>query len=307
MAAITELTIGAPIKAGHLTVFPIFGAGETLSAACLDEALAEGAVEIREVSAEGRVGEIEICNLGDQPLFLLDGEQVLGLKQNRAFNLSMLIEPGAKTTVPVSCLEQGRWARVPASSTSASHAHFAAGRARKLASVSRSLRERRSYASDQNLVWQDISNRMDALDLSSPTHAEADAFLGIAQRVERIADNIEIADGQIGAAVAVNGLLVGLDIFCSSALFAKLARKLYRSYAAEPAAESRSDDCGKDVTQLLKALCSSPTARFAAPGGGETLRWETHHANAAALAVDGQQVHIAAFPTQGNACAPGCA
>ena len=41
-------------------------------------------MRITEVDDEGSVPELRVANLGDRPLLLLDGEQLVGAKQNRA-------------------------------------------------------------------------------------------------------------------------------------------------------------------------------------------------------------------------------
>ena len=48
-------------------------------------------VRITEVDDEGSVPDLRVANLGDLPVLLLDGEQLVGAKQNR-------------------CVERGRWA-----------------------------------------------------------------------------------------------------------------------------------------------------------------------------------------------------
>lgn len=40
---------------------------------------------------------------------MLEGEQIIGLKQNRIVNMSILIKENSELPVPVSCVEEGRW------------------------------------------------------------------------------------------------------------------------------------------------------------------------------------------------------
>ena len=47
----------------------------------------------------------------DEAVLLYDGEELVGAKQNRILNVSVLVGAGAKMPIPVSCVEQGRWAR----------------------------------------------------------------------------------------------------------------------------------------------------------------------------------------------------
>jgi hypothetical protein len=297
--AFALIDVGAPTEVGGLTVWPLFAPSTLGILATLDEALGSGGLVVEETTAEGVVGELSIANKGDVSLFILDGEQVIGLKQNRTFNLSMLLAPGQTMTAPVSCLELGRWSRSRQEVTSARHVHFSAGRARRMASVSRSLAANRSYASDQREVWRGIAERFEERGLSSSTEAEADLAAALSEEVEPLASSIPCAPGQVGAAFAAGGDIIGLDVFGSSELFAKLAPKLFRSYAAEARrSEGKPVPEPETITSLLKTLAEQAPQRFPAPGGGETARWEAGRFSAAALVVGGECVHLAALATR---------
>ena len=91
------------------------------------DALALGTVQIGETSEAGRVPELRVLNHGDRAVFLLDGEELIGAKQNRVLNLSILVPPHSESTIPVSCVESGRWSRRSAHFGSAPRAHYAEG------------------------------------------------------------------------------------------------------------------------------------------------------------------------------------
>src|SRR6476619_4510841 len=64
----------------------------------LDEALARRSAHIAEVSEGGSVPELKFVNDGELPVLLLDGEELLGAKQNRVINLTILA-PAHQTCV----------------------------------------------------------------------------------------------------------------------------------------------------------------------------------------------------------------
>ena len=53
--------------------------------------------------------ELRFENLGQKPVLLLDGEELIGAKQNRVVNLTILAPPKQVIVIPVSCVEAGRW------------------------------------------------------------------------------------------------------------------------------------------------------------------------------------------------------
>jgi hypothetical protein len=109
----------------------------------LDEGMKSKAVKISEVSADGDVNKLRVKNTSDKPLFLLAGEVIIGGKQDRIIGKTLVVMAGERTTVPVFCVEQGRWNGRKADFSSAeSIAHL------KLRSVA-------NYGS-QSGVWSEI-------------------------------------------------------------------------------------------------------------------------------------------------------
>src|SRR5262245_40210337 len=125
----------------NLTVHPLLGAsGSAVSYFTLDEALATGRFRVGEVSMRGRVPELKVSNGLSKSVLLLDGQELMGAKQNRVLNLTIMVPADTEMTIPVSCVEAGRWQHVSDTFMATDRAQFARGRARKLAQVSCSLR-----------------------------------------------------------------------------------------------------------------------------------------------------------------------
>src|SRR6202142_126463 len=105
------IRVGNPICHESLTVFPLFtepnGQVEYL---LFDEALQAGSVTVQEVSEGGSVPDLLVENSGETRVLFLEGEELVGAKQNRILNTSVLLPARSKIKIPVSCVEQGRWA-----------------------------------------------------------------------------------------------------------------------------------------------------------------------------------------------------
>src|SRR5262249_32629774 len=142
----------------------------------LDEALQTGRFRVSEVSDTGWVPELRVDNGLDRPVFLLDGEELGGAKQNRVINLSLMIPALATVTIPVSCVEAGRWHGFDDDFSAAPRAQFARGRARKLGQVSQSLRSDAAAHADQWDVWHEISIKSARMGAQSATAAMAALF-----------------------------------------------------------------------------------------------------------------------------------
>jgi hypothetical protein len=169
-----SLEIGTPIAAGNLTMFPLLTSDETPAAyATLDEAPAAGFVKITEVSESGSVPELTIVNDGQTPVLVLDGEELIGAKQNRIVNLTILVPPRTRLALPVSCVEAARWAHRSRSFAAAGRTHYAAGRARKVAQVSYCMSVSGERRADQGAIWDDIDEKAARMAAQSETRAAA--------------------------------------------------------------------------------------------------------------------------------------
>ena len=106
---------------------------------------------ITEISEGGSVPTLKLSNKTGQRVFLMAGEQLIGSKQNRVLNTSLLVEADAEIPIPVSCVEQGRWSYRSEKFTS--HGTSSPGELRKMMSrdVSRYYLINAAPASDQGM------------------------------------------------------------------------------------------------------------------------------------------------------------
>jgi hypothetical protein len=231
-------------------------------------------------------------------VLIFEGEELVGAKQNRTTNVTILAPARSTIVIPVSCVEAGRWRHESMSFMTAERAHFARGRAQKMADVSHSLASCGERRSDQGAVWEEIRTKAGRLQAESSTAAAAAMYEAHAHRLEDFVQAMPPASGQCGAAFAVNGELLGVDLFDASATYAKQAKKLLTSYALDAIDESgheapaaRAEDCRALLADVLRADCRA----FKAVGLGEDLRLSGTGVKGAALEVDGRVVHLCAF------------
>jgi hypothetical protein len=301
------LEIGKPLTHGNLTMIPLLGGlvGDP-DDQTLDEALRAGTMRVMEVPGAASVSELTLQNHGDRAVLLLDGEELVGAKQNRVLNLTILAPAGKELLIPVSCVEAGRWSDGPTGFASAPRAHYAAGRARKNAAVTASMRSTGARLSDQGEVWADISAKAHRMAAASPTAAMAAMFEGHAAGLEAFVEALPPVEGQAGAAFFIGSQLIGLDWFDQRATLRTLLPKLVRSYAldaidaglAAPGAHAAGAD-PDSLKALLHRLKDTPAQAFRAIGEGEDLRLTGEGFTASALVARGRVVHLCAFHAHG--------
>jgi hypothetical protein len=268
----------------------------------LDEALAAGTARVTEVSEAGRAQrappELRFLNEGDRPVLLLDGEELIGAKQIRVLNLTILAPGKQALIIPVSCVEAGRWSPRSAAFAAAPCAQYAAGRAMRTAQVTDSLRERGERTSDQGAIWADIDARASRLGAASPTHAMEAIYHHHTATIEDYVQFLPPAAGQVGALFCIHGDLIGLDLFDHPATLAKLLPKLVRSYALDAidAAGARAQKPEPAAAQaFLDATAKAAVETFPAVGLGEDARLAAPHLAGGGLLADGRVVHLAVF------------
>ena len=69
----------------------------------------KGGLVITEANEGGVVGKLVAFNATDSLLLLTDSDVLIGAKQNRIINKSMLLAPNSKSLIDVSCIERLRW------------------------------------------------------------------------------------------------------------------------------------------------------------------------------------------------------
>jgi hypothetical protein len=304
------LRIGEPRRHRNLVMYPLLGAPTAEAPAeqrylTLDEALKRELVEVTEVSSSGSVPELTVHNRAPLPVLLLDGEELQGAMQNRTLNLSILVPAATTLTVPVTCVEAGRWNSVSDAFRTSPQAHYAEGRARKQADVSLALRTRGVRDADQLQVWAGISNRLEAMAVPSNTGAMSDLYDAHGGNLDTFAEQLTPVAGQRGAVFGVNGRVFGLDLFDVEPTLRLLLPKIVRSYALDavalagrqqPNPEGRGGEAL--VQQFLGELAATPVDTFPALGIGQDLRFQSEQLVGGGLWATGAWealVHLSAF------------
>ncbi len=297
-----DLRIGEPVRFRNLAMFPLFGPSRPEPGyLTLDEALAAGTAKVTEVSESGIVPELRFVNRGGIPVFLMDGEELVGAKQNRVLNISILADAHSTLKIPVSCVEAGRWNHVSREFQASPRAHFAEGRARKNHQVSQTLFCVREARADQGEIWRTIHDKAERLSARSATGAMSDIYEKVSANVEDFVRELKAGDGQTGGLFALGGSVSGLDLFDSTDSFGKLLPKLVRSYALD-AIDALVMGAGDGEPPAMDAaasfIASAAGARweqYPAAGLGTDARLSAEGMAGGALCALDRLIHVGAF------------
>lgn len=275
--AFPAIRVGEPIRHQALCVFPLFpvsARSEEVDYRLADEAVADGSVVIEEVSESGTVPTLQVTNKGTHRVLFLEGEELRGAKQNRVLNTSVLIGAMTKATIPVSCVEQGRWRYrtrqfTPSDSYSSSKLRHFLKR-----SVSDSLRRGDGHSSDQVSVWAEVSRQMSSLGSTSDTHAMADTYESHRSQLDEFRGRLGYVEGATGLAVAIGPAVVAIDLFDKPATCRKIWDRLLSGFIMDALETGGAEKTAgaTEIDALLGRLRNAPWQESPAIGEGREFR-----------------------------------
>ena len=293
--ALPKLRVGDPVRHEALSVFPLFsGANGGVAYRLSDAALADESLLVEEVSEGGSVPDLLVENKGDLPVLFLEGEELVGAKQNRILNTSVLVAAHSKIKIPVSCVEQGRWGyKSRYFGSSGSHSPSKLRRALK-ASVSKSVKENRGHTSDQGEVWREVACLHAAFEITSASDAMSDAFDTYEDQITSYRENVKYIEGAVGVAFAIGDRVVSVDVFDKPATCQKVWNRLLSDVVFDALEAGKTDKLAssQDVEQLVAVVGDLPWEQAEAVGEGEEYRAESKRGDhATALAFQDTVVH----------------
>lgn len=292
---LATILTGEPVTHGALAVIPLLAPNlDDPDWLTLEEA--SDRARVTEVSEAGSVPFLQVANGADRPLLLLDGEELIGAKQNRILNTTVLVAAHTKATIPVSCVEQGRWGYRGRQFRPGDASLYASLRARKAAHVSQSVRAGRGHRADQGEVWAHLAERASELRVDSATGAMRDVYARHQMDLTAARQALAAQPGQVGALVYMAGRWVGLDLLAGPGLFGRAWSRLCAGYVADAIGREPKPRLRLDGGTVLATVAQSPADPAPAVGLGEEYRLGTPRLSGAALVAQARVAHLMAFP-----------
>ena len=278
-----------------IVIAPLFPRADPVATyLTLDEALA-GGLRIREVDESGTVPELVVENPLDRRVLLYDGEELVGAKQNRILNVSVLVEAKTTLTIPVSCVEQGRWSQRSAAFASGSHVSHAQLRRRKAEALAA---EPLARGLAQGEVWDEVREKAAQMSVPSPTGASSDLYRHYQRDLHALESAFPAQPGQCGVFLGL-GSDMCVDVVSQPDAFARLWPKLRAGYLLD--ALERLDGSGTPfavVPTFLESVARAESSRRPSVGPGEDVRLRGERVIGSGLELEGELIQLSAFTSE---------
>ena len=247
---------------------------------------------------QGDVNSLLVLNTSERPLYLLPGEIIVGGKQDRVIAQETIVPPSGKPqAVAVFCVEAGRWTRrgdgetaevlsaLSGEKSDGQRVKQLAERAKRgefvvtagnLGSFGRlTVQEGKG----QGAVWAEVAKR----NMESGAKTQSGAFTqnyvqaDLSKKIDAYCERFErpIAKQQqiVGVMIAVNDVILWVDVFESTPLFRKLWPTLLRGFAVDaislPHLKSERKCSVVDAKDAMLAAMESDVEKTAEQGGLE--------------------------------------
>jgi hypothetical protein len=297
---LAQLKVGRKQSFKNLSIYPLLSNYYlTFDYIMLDEALNQNSIEILEIDKEGSVPDLKVINKISTMTLILDGEELVGAKQNRIVNTTILIPANSTISIPVSCVEQGRWSYDSPTFSSENRIMPPNLRAMKSQQVSFSVRESGNFRSDQGALWEEISQKAERFDAATPSMAMGEIYEKEKPQLKEYTDGFTNIDSQIGAVFIIDGKIAGMDCFGKPETFSSIFKKLIGSYALDAIDWFKEDKEFKvlksKVTKFLKDASKANIKTHKSVGEGIDCRLETTKIAGFSLCHEDQIPHMSVF------------
>lgn len=299
---ISNLDLGPVTEFCDVAVIPIFSPLSGPNYLTLKDAMEQGLLIITEIDEDAEVGELRVKNLADIPVLLLDGEEIVGAKQNRVLNTTIMVGAGTEIIAPVSCTERGRWHYKSRRFSDSDVIAARRVRRSKNASVSESLGSTGSFKSNQRDVWNEIDDMSAEACVNSPTSAMEDVYKSRKTQLSEFTKAFPSHENQKGILILINGEVVGFEAVSSEKAYKQLHNKIIKSYALEVILTDNQKQSQEDVMvearKFLEEARKTSSSQHKSVGTGFEFRFKGKRLIGSSLIVENNIIHTVLFNTK---------
>jgi hypothetical protein len=210
-------------------------------------------------------------------------------------------------SIPVSCVEAGRWHHVSERFGRGRSASYAVRR-EKLDRVQHSLSTRQRHDADQASVWRNVRTSLAMAASSSPTEALHDAYQARQSELQAFRGSVQLPPAAVGVAVFRGRQFLGLDLFDRHRTLRYFWDSLLDSYAidwvlSQPDSPEAEDAPDPALLAQIMARCGQAAWQpFKSPGEGADHRLvDDQYSGCALVWEDKVVVHLQVMPRPAEA------
>lgn len=267
----------------------------------LSESLQKKLAEVNEVSESGSVNNLKFINHSDKFIFMSDGDILSGAKQNRVLNSSVLVLPNSAITIPVSCVEQGRWRYKQKGFSDSEYSAPPNLRSLKAKIIKENLKRGKIHMADQSRIWDRVSEYERNSIMKSDTSNLFDVFEHEKTNISEFIRSFNAEKKVNGLAIFIYNRLLNLEIFNSEKVFSEYFSKLLKSAAMEAVNLNETENILTEAEAFYKTnvfMDSITDLRYdyhEGVGAGEEKRFETDEMTGFELSYKNTPVHFVAL------------
>lgn len=195
----------------------------------LKSAVQSKKAQVTEVSESGSVQNVKIVNHSNDFILIPQGEHLVGAKQNRIVNTSILVEPKSEIIIPVSCIEQGRWHHIRPDFIPADELVTYKLRKHTSVTVSKNLKERGDFKSNQSSVWGFIAKDFEKDRIHHHTSSYSEYMKEKLSRENTQNFDLKLPANINGAAIFIGDKLLSFEYFSDKNYFDEIKERLIRA------------------------------------------------------------------------------
>jgi len=218
----------------------------------MNKALQDGRLKVMEQDGGATVNTLQVQNASKDTIYLMQGEVVVGGKQDRMLAQDVIVPPGATMNIGAFCVEHGRW-------QAGSTGHEFNG---TIGVVGQKARKAAAVDKEQSRVWEEVAKDIK----KNETDTRSGSYAHLMQDKEFQAERTRYREKLLGLPASRNGIVgviavsgdkvVGLDVFATAELFAQAFPQLVDAYIAEAL------NNGKPVTMTTEQVQTYFTGLF---------------------------------------------
>ncbi len=255
-------------------------------------------ISVQEISEQGSVNNINVINKSPHYIFFMDGDVLVGAKQNRVLNTSVLLEPDKNADITVSCIEQGRWRHKSEKFSKPDYIAPAMLRKQKNINVNRNLNSGRSYYSDQGEVWANVGDYEARYSRKSDTSDLSEIIESVQEEYDTFIKHFHCYENANGLAMFTEDKIISIEIFNRTDIYSEYFPKLLKSAAIEIHHRNKNesslqmDDASGLLKSELEKLGKAKHKEFKGLAAGVEKRYDSEEFSCHSLLYNDNRIHF---------------